>query len=167
MENKYITMYNKLESLRDTLIQAIQSSINSDELTQKLISLSAKDPSNSDVYQLILLVSSNTETTHNSFKQTSIRTITEMISQKIKLIEILERHEEKITELENKIIVVPRTIKFPIIGDVEVGVIKLKDIILLSTLLFMAIFIMNIANEQSTSKTIESFKSSNLMGKLK
>ncbi len=155
MAKDYSTILNKLDDLKEILIQTIQSSNNNDELTKKLISLSAKDPVNSDLYQLILLVSSNTETNHNSFKQTSIRVITDIISHKVKIIESLQDHEDRLIKVEKTVVPAPKVVKIPFIGEIEVGVVKLKDIFTFVLLLIALLFSMNHLDKEAANKTMD------------
>jgi len=139
-----------LNELKDNLIYTVQSSENTSDLSSRLIELTKTDPDNADIYQLIVLVNSNLETDHKSFKAITIKIINDMITSKLTILQTLGTMDTRVKTLESKIKAETKGVKVPFVGNL-----KLKDLWLFVVSLFTILVLSYKIVPQETAKVME------------
>lgn len=136
----------KLVKLKDSLIQVVEDSSHTKELTKRFMQLSNEYQGDFELIQTLMLMQDISSTNQKNFKSSMITYIRAIITSKIESYQELEKLNLRIKSLEtDKGIQLP----FPIIGKVP-----LKDFVFLLIMVFTIIVTSYIVNPEATKSAL-------------
>jgi len=138
----------KLDELKDSLIQVAEDSSSTRELNQRFMQLAGEHREDFELMQTLMLMQDISSTSQKNFKSSMISYINSIINSKIESYRELGKLNNRITKLENdKGVQLP----IPIIGKVP-----LKDFVFFIMMVFTILTVSYIVEPKATASSLHS-----------
>ena len=154
LQQEQIDNYIKsLMVLKDNLIALVKDSTNSVDLNQRFMRLAGDNPENMDLFQTLMLMQDIQNTSHKSFKESTVSVINAIINSKIDTLEAISNINTRMIVLESE------KQKDVLLNIPLIGSIKRKDLFFSLISVFVILYVAYSVNPDATKSAIEVIKS--------